>query len=146
MTTTPTPIEPSENELKAARELRDGADGLKPREKWEREFALIMATHTRCDGLTAAQWKAKFEAEISVEWQKAWLQMKSALAEAQGNLELSMRLYEGKYIDWDMAGGPNQCAHGYAEGIACKECDRQKWSAYLTSRHPAKPETKECKG
>lgn len=27
------------------------------------------------------------------------------------------------YLRWEYAGGPNECAHGYAEGIACPRCD-----------------------
>lgn len=30
-----------------------------------------------------------------------------------------------KYLPWTMAGGPNECAHGYAEGIPCPDCDRE---------------------
>ena len=28
-----------------------------------------------------------------------------------------------KYVPWAYAGGPNECAHGYAEGIPCPDCD-----------------------
>jgi hypothetical protein len=27
------------------------------------------------------------------------------------------------YIPWADAGGPNECPHGYAEGIPCPRCD-----------------------
>lgn len=27
------------------------------------------------------------------------------------------------YIPWANAGGPNECVHGYAEGIPCPQCD-----------------------
>ena len=27
------------------------------------------------------------------------------------------------YLPWAQAGGPNECAHGYAEGIPCPRCD-----------------------
>ncbi len=30
-------------------------------------------------------------------------------------------------VDWASAGGPNECAHGYAEGIACPGCDPEKF-------------------
>jgi hypothetical protein len=30
----------------------------------------------------------------------------------------------GAYIPWANAGGPDECAHGRAKGIACPECDR----------------------
>jgi hypothetical protein len=30
---------------------------------------------------------------------------------------------EKKYLDWAFAGGPNECAHGYAAGIPCPKCD-----------------------
>jgi hypothetical protein len=27
------------------------------------------------------------------------------------------------YLPWAEAGGPNECAHGYARGIPCPSCD-----------------------
>jgi hypothetical protein len=30
-----------------------------------------------------------------------------------------------KYLPWELAGGPNECAHGYAEGVPCPDCDRE---------------------
>lgn len=27
------------------------------------------------------------------------------------------------YLHWSQAGGPNECEHGYAEGIPCPKCD-----------------------
>ncbi len=27
------------------------------------------------------------------------------------------------YLRWELAGGPNECAHGYAAGIPCPKCD-----------------------
>jgi predicted RNase H-like nuclease (RuvC/YqgF family) len=28
-----------------------------------------------------------------------------------------------QYLHWSQAGGPNECEHGYAEGIPCPNCD-----------------------
>jgi hypothetical protein len=28
------------------------------------------------------------------------------------------------YLRWELAGGPNECAHGYARGIPCPKCDQ----------------------
>lgn len=28
-----------------------------------------------------------------------------------------------RYTPWENAGGPNECEHGYAEGIPCERCD-----------------------
>jgi hypothetical protein len=28
-----------------------------------------------------------------------------------------------EYLHWSVAGGPNECEHGYAEGIPCPNCD-----------------------
>jgi hypothetical protein len=28
-----------------------------------------------------------------------------------------------EYLHWSQAGGPNECEHGYAEGIPCPNCD-----------------------
>ncbi len=33
------------------------------------------------------------------------------------------RLMKNDYVDWVNAGGPNQCKHGFAAGIACRDCD-----------------------
>ncbi len=30
------------------------------------------------------------------------------------------------YLPWTEAGGPDECAHGYADGIPCPECDKAK--------------------
>lgn len=30
-----------------------------------------------------------------------------------------------RYVDWADAGGPNECAHGYAEGIPCPRCEAE---------------------
>ena len=29
------------------------------------------------------------------------------------------------YLPWENAGGPNECRHGYAEGIDCPRCDEE---------------------
>lgn len=31
-----------------------------------------------------------------------------------------------EYTEWSKAGGPNECKHGYAEGIPCQQCDENK--------------------
>lgn len=33
------------------------------------------------------------------------------------------RVEEKGYLPWAEAGGPNECTHGYAEGIPCPKCD-----------------------
>lgn len=35
------------------------------------------------------------------------------------------RLLANLYLPWTNAGGPNECEHGYAAGIACRKCDMQ---------------------
>ena len=30
---------------------------------------------------------------------------------------------DAKYLTWAEAGGPNECAHGYARGLPCPRCD-----------------------
>lgn len=37
--------------------------------------------------------------------------------------EAKKRLSTGKYMAWEWAGGPNECSHGYAAGIPCRQCD-----------------------
>lgn len=39
---------------------------------------------------------------------------------------VATRLAVGKYLRWSDAGGPSDCAHGYALGIACRACDVEK--------------------
>jgi len=45
------------------------------------------------------------------------------------------RLQAGGYVPWDQAGGPEECAHGYAEGLACPECDRETVRAMGSRYH-----------
>jgi len=126
-----TPIFPSEQELKAATIIHAMPTGPTIAWKMPNEFALVIATHTRCDGLTAKEWKAKFEVEISAEWQKAWLQMKSALAEAQGVIaaaRVSATDFKTGLPDSDKRKGD---LNRLADALVAYD-----------SRHPAKPETK----
>jgi hypothetical protein len=46
-------------------------------------------------------------------------------------LTIAKRLIAEDYIDWPRAGGPNECKHGFAAGIPCRECDREVWAAFL---------------
>ncbi len=39
------------------------------------------------------------------------------------------RLRAGRYMPWESAGGPNECAHGVAAGIACLRCDEARAGA-----------------
>lgn len=48
---------------------------------------------------------------------KKWLSIEPML----GPVDLSEWLH--KMIPWATAGGPNECAHGYAEGIPCPTCN-----------------------
>jgi hypothetical protein len=134
---TPTPIEPSEQELDYARRVHLWCPErpCPNKEKHIRDLATQVAS-TRCDGLTAAQWKAKFEAEISAEWRKAWLQMKSALAEAQ-------QIAEDARQQWAAAEESLRLADELLQvGRNRNRSWQLKHTAYLASRHPAKPETK----
>ncbi len=35
------------------------------------------------------------------------------------------------YLRWELAGGPNECSHGYASGIPCPQCDLARARAML---------------
>lgn len=35
------------------------------------------------------------------------------------------------YLRWELAGGPNECAHGYAARIPCPQCDLRAARALL---------------
>jgi len=37
----------------------------------------------------------------------------------------SERLRSYKYLPWEQAGGPEECQHGVAAGIPCRNCDAQ---------------------
>lgn len=30
---------------------------------------------------------------------------------------------DSEYLGWEDAGGPNECEHGYADGLRCPYCD-----------------------
>lgn len=55
-------------------------------------------------------------------------QFAARLAEA---LRAAKRLRDGKYLPWSNAGGVNDCAHGYGEGIPCPKCDAATLDAAL---------------
>lgn len=38
-------------------------------------------------------------------------------------IEAAKRLESWSYLPWDNAGGPLECSHGIAAGIACRSCD-----------------------
>jgi chromosome segregation ATPase len=37
-----------------------------------------------------------------------------------------------EYLHWSQAGGPNECEHGYAEGIPCPNCDAEWQEIHVT--------------
>ena len=39
-------------------------------------------------------------------------------------LKAADRIWRNEYVIWHVAGGPNECPHGYAAGIHCRLCDR----------------------
>lgn len=47
-------------------------------------------------------------------------------AELMEAVAAAKRLLANVYMDWNIAGGPNQCRHGYADGIPCPDCDRRR--------------------
>src|SRR4051794_17715496 len=54
----------------------------------------------------------------------AALKVKLAIAEKRAEAAekvagAARRLRANEYLDWKRAGGPNECAHGYAAGFAC---------------------------
>lgn len=44
-----------------------------------------------------------------------------------GDLDLWPWLRGNTYQEWAAGGGPNQCRHGIARGIACRDCARLDW-------------------
>lgn len=65
-------------------------------------------------------------AESVAAWNTRKPGLIAALREAVRALEAAVRLDNDKYIAWGYAGGVNDCAHGYGEGIPCEACDRVK--------------------
>ena len=45
------------------------------------------------------------------------------IGRAEANIVASVRLIWYRYMEWQKAGGPDECAHGYAKGIPCRACD-----------------------
>lgn len=52
------------------------------------------------------------------------------LAQAKRVIEAAQRLRNHHYPHWSSAGGPNECSHGFAEGIPCPSCDDALVAAY----------------
>lgn len=57
------------------------------------------------------------------EMNKDLAQSRATEAELRAIAEAGVRLHMAKYLPWHDAGGPNECSHGYAEGIPCPRCD-----------------------
>lgn len=83
------------------------------------------------------------EVQIQAEWEEAGatfpdkMPIAKRLAQAQAELtalrrvaDAAMRLQKNKYLPWTNAGGPNECKHGWADGISCPRCDENAISAY----------------
>lgn len=47
--------------------------------------------------------------------------------------EAALRMVDNDYQPWDRSGGPNECVHGVAAGIACRSCDEEACRAYRDS-------------
>lgn len=56
---------------------------------------------------------------------------REAVLELREALKATQRLVDGKYLDWTNAGGPNECLHGYADGIPFRKCDIETVRAAL---------------
>lgn len=50
--------------------------------------------------------------------------LQSERAEIVAALKAASRLAQNDYVEWPIAGGPNECAHGFSEGVACEKCDK----------------------
>jgi hypothetical protein len=68
---------------------------------------------------------------------KAWCDVAAELGRvreerdrAQEVIAAHERIDANKYMEWGYAGGPDQCSHGYAKGIACPQCDLETIRAY----------------
>ncbi len=58
---------------------------------------------------------------------------------AREALLASERLRANKYMEWGYAGGPNECEHGFAEGIDCPRCDEKVVWDYFGGKSVATP-------
>lgn len=68
---------------------------------------------------------------LAADVQIAFNRLRAELEEVRRALAAAGRLQNHRYIDWFNAGGPNECAHSYAEGIPCRECDKAMFAAAL---------------
>lgn len=50
--------------------------------------------------------------------------LRTQIERQQALIEALTRLRANDYVPWQSAGGPNECLHGRAKGIACPLCDR----------------------
>lgn len=73
-------------------------------------------------GIQAAR-LAKENAALKAGYEAAVARQAEEIERLTAERDAAIRLERGGYVHWSTAGGPNECAHGRAEGIACPECD-----------------------
>ena len=50
------------------------------------------------------------------------------------------RLQKNEYLTWAQGGGPNECWHGIAAGIACRHCDQELVAKLPADASPSEPQ------
>jgi len=100
-------------EMKARLDVQGAADSAPPAGgETPRTSALINSFHS---GQTVEE-----KALLALKVARTLEREAAALREA---VQAAGRIMAGKYLPWSNAGGPNECAHGRADGIPCPECD-----------------------
>jgi hypothetical protein len=74
----------------------------------------------RFDLLTALEEMAPEELEALLDDHDT---LTARLGQAERERDVLRRIVENRYPQWAMSGGVNECKHGFAEGIPCRECD-----------------------
>ena len=79
------------------------------------------------DALQAALRSAETQTALAIAATDAANRAKDIAQQSEARLrtalEAHQRLREGNYLPWHNAGGPDECKHGYADGIPCPHCD-----------------------
>jgi hypothetical protein len=85
-------------------------------EKTDAQFVEMKARIDKAVGLIEREWPAIVPGSYGEAFRGELLEVLTSTPPAEPK----------RYIPWANAGGPNECKHGYAAGIPCPDCDRDK--------------------
>lgn len=97
------------------------------REREQAQTATLEATRAVCP-MCGLEWRAVSPARVAlVEWTHA-NRMDFVIVVSHGNAQhivhnsTCTNRPTARSVPWSHAGGPNECPHGYAEGVPCPAC------------------------